>query len=147
MTRRIGEMYLGDDVTAILSLPRASLIERWCEAYGRPPPKGISRRLLEYGAAYHLQTQVFGGVNSTVLRKLRRLAGSMREGAPAASQPASRQAMPSGSRLVRDWNGRSHTVEVTDSGFLYAGRQYRSLSAVARAITGARWSGPRFFGV
>ena len=50
-------------------------------------------------------------------------------------------------RLVRDWHGRSHTVEVTDRGFLYAGRHYRSLSEVARAITGARWSGPRFFGL
>jgi hypothetical protein len=56
-------------------------------------------------------------------------------------------ALTPGSRLVREWHGRSHTVEVGDNGFLYAGRRYRSLSEVARAITGARWSGPRFFGL
>lgn len=54
---------------------------------------------------------------------------------------------PPGTRLVREWNGRNHTVEVLEQGFLCDGQRYRSLSAVARAITGARWSGPRFFGL
>jgi hypothetical protein len=58
-----------------------------------------------------------------------------------------REGAPAGSRLVREWHGRSHTVEVTERGFLYGDQHYRSLSEVARAITGARWSGPRFFGL
>ena len=58
-----------------------------------------------------------------------------------------RTALAPGSRLVREWQGRPHTIEVLEDGFLYVGRRYRSLSEIARAITGARWSGPRFFGL
>lgn len=57
------------------------------------------------------------------------------------------QRIRAGSRLVREWNGRTHTVTVEEEGFTYAGRNYRSLSAIAREIIGARWSGPRFFGL
>ncbi len=147
MLSRANEMGVADGLAAIPGLPRAALIERWTEAYGRPPPKGISRRLLEYAAAYHLQAQALGGLKPAVLRKLRRLAGSGPNGAPAAARPDPKKTLLPGSRLVRNWNGRSHTVEVTDGGFLYGGQQYRSLSGVARTITGARWSGPRFFGL
>ncbi len=147
MSSRLDEKGVSDGLAAIPGLPRAALIERWTEAYGRPPLKGISRRLLEYAAAYHLQVQALGGLNPAVLRKLRRPAGSGQEGAPAVSRPGPNKTLLPGSRLVRNWNGRSHAVEVTDNGFLYGGRQYRSLSAVARTITGARWSGPRFFGL
>lgn len=147
MSNRLDDKNVAEGLAAIPGLPRATLIERWKRAYGRPPPKGISRRLLEYAAAYHLQAQALGGLNPAVLRKLRRPAGSEQNGAPAAPRLRPKKTLLPGSRLVRDWNGRSHTVEVTDSGFLYAGRQYRSLSGVARTITGARWSGPRFFGL
>ena len=59
----------------------------------------------------------------------------------------STQRIRAGARLVREWNGRTHTVTVEEEGFIYAGRSYRSLTAIAREITGARWSGPRFFGL
>ncbi len=147
MSNRLDENGVAEGLAAIPDLPRTALVERWAEAFGRPPPKGISRRLLEHAAAYQLQAQALGGLKPTVLRELRRTAGSGLNGAPAASPPSPRKALLPGSRLVRDWNGRSHTVEVTDSGFMYAGQQYRSLSGVARTITGARWSGPRFFGL
>ena len=147
MSNRLDERRVAEGLAAIPGLPRTGLIKRWTEAHGHPPPKGISRRLLEHAAAYHLQAQALGGLKPAVLRKLSRPVGSGRNGAPAASRPGPRKILPPGSRLVRNWNGRSHTVEVTDSGFLYAGRQYRSLSGVARTITGARWSGPRFFGL
>ena len=61
--------------------------------------------------------------------------------------PASKPHLAPGTRLLREWNGRTHQVDVTDDGFVWNGETYRSLSAVARAITGARWSGPRFFGL
>ena len=147
MPNRVNDIGRADGLAAIPRLPRATLIVRWTKAYGRPPPKGISRRLLEYVAAYHLQAQTSRGLRPAVRRKLHQLAGSGRNGVSAASPPSPRKALPPGSRLVREWNGRSHTVEVTDSGFLYGGQQYRSLSGVARTITGARWSGPRFFGL
>ena len=136
-----------EELTGIPGLPRKILVERGEKAYGGPSPKGISRRLLEYAAAYHLQAQALGGLKPAVRRKLRRPAGSERDGAPALSRPGPKKTLLPGSRLVRDWNGQSHTVEVTDSGFLYAGQKYRSLSEVARTITGAHWSGPRFFGL
>ena len=147
MSSQLDEKSVADGLAAIPGLPRAALIERWTEAYGRPPPKGISRRLLEHAAAYHLQARALGGLKPAVLRKLRRSAASGQNGAPAASRSGTKNVLPPGSRLVRNWNGRSHTVEVTDSGFLYGGQQYRSLSEVARTITGTRWSGPRFFGL
>ena len=147
MSSRLDERSVADGLDAIPGLPRAALVEQWTEAYGRPPPKGISRRLLEYAAAYHLQVQALGGLKPAVRRKLRRPVGSERDGAPAVSRPGPKKTLLPGSRLVRNWNGRSHTVEVTDSGFQYAGQWYRSLSEVARTITGAHWSGPRFFGL
>ncbi len=147
MPNHSDEKGVAEGLDAIPGLPRATLIERWTDAYGRPPPKGISRRLLEYAAAYHLQARALGGLKPAVLRKLRRPSGSGRDGAPTARRTNDKKTLPPGSRLVRNWNGRSHTIEVTNNGFLYAGQKYRSLSAVARTISGARWSGPRFFGL
>ena len=127
--------------------PLESLRELWARRYGRLPPRSLSRRLLEYAAAYDIQARIYGGLKPAVRRQL--LQASAKKPAPGKPGKSRKpQAMPpAGSRLVRDWHGRSHTVEVTDRGFLYAGRHYRSLSEVARAITGARWSGPRFFGL
>jgi hypothetical protein len=136
------------DVDAALAelarAPLESLRELWARRYGRRPPRSLSRRLLESAAAYDIQARIYGGLKPALRRKL--LQASAKKPAPGKIHKP--QAMPpAGSRLVRDWHGRSHTVEVTDRGFLYAGRHYRSLSEIARAITGARWSGPRFFGL
>lgn len=130
---------------AIRSLPRAVLMERWTAAHGRPPPKGLSRRLLVYAAAYHVQVKAFGGLKPVVRRRL--LAVADRKPGTDTALAALPRTLAPGSRLVREWRGRSHTVEVLEQGFLCDGRHYRSLSEVARAITGARWSGPRFFGL
>ena len=131
---------------AVSDLSREALAERWVAAYGRPPPKGISRRLLERAAAYHLQVGVLGGLPPAISRRLSRIAS---DGSPlhAAARPRAAIRLSPGTRLVREWSGRTHTVEVTEDGFMWNGRRWRSLSAVARAISGARWSGPRFFGL
>ena len=131
----------------IHSLSREALIEQWTKAYGHPPPKGISRRLLEYSAAYQVQVRALGGLKPAVQRKLRQLAipKENRASSPANAKPP--KSLPPGSRLVREWHGNIHTVDVLADGVLYNGRRYRSISEVARAITGARWSGPRFFGL
>ena len=134
-------------VRAISDLSREELIERWIAAHGRPPPKGASRRLLERAAAYHLQATAFGGLKPAAIRKLSRLAGAAHADERNSSRGTTRHRLSPGTRLVREWNGRPHTVEVTDNGFLWNGHTWRSLSAVASAITGARWSGPRFFGL
>ena len=136
-----------DQLAAIPDLSRNGLIERWTQAYSRPPPRGLSRRLLEYAAAYQIQARAFRGLPPAVRRRLQRIAaaGDSRVTAPARGGAA--PALAPGSRLIREWRGRAHTVDVLDSGFRCDGKQYRSLSEIARAITGARWSGPRFFGL
>ncbi len=138
---------VANQLAAIPELSRAALIERWVAAYGRPPPKGLSRRLLEYAAAWHLQTQAFGGLNPAVRRRLHRLAKPDDDGTTRVSRDVGSKGPPPGSRLVREWHGRTHTVDVLETGFVCDGQHYGSLSEVARAITGARWSGPRFFGL
>ena len=147
MSRPVPQEEIARQVRAVSSLSREALIERWTSAYEQPPPKGISRRLLERAAAYHLQVTAIGGIPPDLRRRLARLT---RADDPAPQsvprrKPAAR--LSPGTRLVREWNGRTHNVEVTEHGFLWNGRSWPSLSAVAVAITGARWSGPRFFGL
>ena len=134
-------------IAAIPNLPREALVEQWIAGYGRPPPKGLSRRLLEHGAAHNLQTKAFGGLKPNVQRKLRQLTRSGQVGKPQTPRTAASKGLSAGTRLVREWHGRTYTVDVLEAGFLCDGHHYNSLSKVARAITGARWSGPRFFGL
>ena len=135
------------ELPAIPDLSRAQLVGLWTSAHGRPPPKGISRRLLEYAAAYDLQSKAFGGLRPAVRRKLRQMSEADTVNAQPTTIAAKAKALPPGSRLVREWHGRTYTVDVREEGFQCDGQRYRSLSQVARAITGARWSGPRFFGL
>ena len=131
----------------IAHAPLESLRELWARRYGPVPPKSLSRRLLEYAAAYDIQARIYGGLKPAARRKLLQVAAKSRDGRNGGTQRKPQPVPSAGSRLVREWHGRSHVVEVTDRGFLHAGQRYRSLSEVARAITGARWSGPRFFGL
>lgn len=133
-------------LAAIADLSRADLIERWEAAYGRLPPRGISRRLLEYSAAYSIQVRALGGLKASLQRRLERLDGKGASKDKTRASSSTTRMVP-GARLVRDWHGRTHTVDVIEKGFRYAGRDYNSLSQIAREITGARWSGPRFFGL
>jgi hypothetical protein len=132
-------------LSVIQSLSRQDLLVVWTEAYGRAPPKGISRRLLQYAAAYHIQAGARGGLSRSVTRALVRAYENEKEKRPADSTPSNR--LSPGTRLVREWHGRPHSVDVLESGFLFEGKTYKSLSAIARVITGTRWSGPRFFGL
>ncbi|MEK9724018.1 MAG: DUF2924 domain-containing protein [Rhodospirillaceae bacterium] len=138
---------LAIELVAIRNMSRAQLIERWVTQYRRPPPKGISRRLLEYSAAYQAQVKAYGGLSAAVKRKLARDRPEKQSNRSSA-KPGRRRDKPSpGTRLVREWHGVTHTVEVLKQGYAYDGELYGSLSEIARRITGARWSGPRFFGV
>jgi hypothetical protein len=137
---------LEDRLNAIDQLSDAALGQAWAVLFRRPPPPTISRRLLELAAAYEVQARVLGGLSKASRRKL--LDAARRQAwMPDATPARNREGARPGSRLVREWHGQSHTVQVAEHGFLYGGQQYRSLSEVARAITGARWSGPRFFGL
>jgi hypothetical protein len=141
------ETLLDEHLAEIARLGVPALRAKWASLFGRSPPKGVGRRLLELAAVYHEQAKIHGGLKPATQRKLLRMART-RPNAETPSVQSNRKApLSPGSRLVREWHGRSHTVEVTAAGFQYAGRKYRSLSEVARAITGVRWSGPRFFGL
>ncbi len=132
------------EIEALADLTRAELVERWRTHY-TDPPKGISRRLLIRAIAYEMQAKRYGGLKPATDRRLRMIANGMVNG-NLGGRKASRRLQP-GARLVREWNGASHVVEVIEGGFIWNGDRHRSLSAIARTITGARWSGPRFFGL
>ena len=130
-------------IRELADLPRPDLTERWRQLYRAEAPKGISRPLLIRAVAYGMQVKHYGGLKPAVRRQLRKVADG--GSAPAANVKSARIAP--GMRLIREWNGSSHVVEAVDGGFVWNSARYGSLSAVARAITGARWSGPRFFGL
>lgn len=113
------------------------LREEWRRRYGAPPTLR-SPDLLRYLLAWRVQADALGGLDATLVRQIR-------QAGKAGSSP--RLEIAAGSTLAREWQGRLHQVEVVDGGFIHGGRRYRSLSAVARAITGTRWNGPRFFGL
>ena len=120
-------------------LSRAVLIEHWRKLYGCSPPKYLSLRLMQSALAWEDQARVMGGVPAKTLRTLRN-----------ASEPQSAKTITTlnaGVTLVREWNGRTYQVSVQEHGFKMDGRDYTSLTAIAKKITGAKWSGPRFFGL
>ncbi len=125
------------------TLPRHELETSWIRIHGCNPPKGVKRRFLERAIAYHLQTRAFGGLQPRARKALMAVLADQRN---VGSEGSAMSSLRPGSRLVREWNGRSHHVHVLDNGFAFKGKVYRSLSAIAREITGARWSGPRVFG-
>ncbi len=114
---------------------------RWEEVFGSPPPPYLSVAFMEKSLAYEAQSRRRGGLSAATRKALARVAG----GQPVAE--ASRGTLKPGAHLVREWNGRTYHVEVTDTGYRLDGRTWTSLSAIARHITGTNWSGPRFFGL
>ena len=120
------------------------LRREWRRLYRSEPPK-ISRDLLIRGIGYRRQEIQHGGLGKATHRKLRTLAKMFRATGQVAPDPG--LSLKPGARLVREWHGRTHTVTVTEDGYEYAGTSYPSLTKVAKEITGAHWSGPRFFGL
>ena len=120
------------------------LRREWRHLYHNEPPR-ISRDLLILGIGYRLQEIEHGGLGKATRRKLRTLAKALRTTGRIGPTPG--LSLKPGARLVREWHGRTHTVTVTEDGFEYAGSSYSSLTKIAKKITGAHWSGPRFFGL
>jgi hypothetical protein len=120
------------------------LRREWTHLYNDDPPR-ISRDLLILGIAYRRQEIAHGGLGKATFRKLQTLAKTLRTTGRVGPSPA--LSLKPGARLVREWHGRTHTVTVTAEGFEYGGVSYSSLTTIAKRITGAHWSGPRFFGV
>ena len=115
----------------------------WEETLGSPPPQYLSPEFMACVIAHERQVRAFGGLTSTERRALRMMAVGRRspEAAAAALGPSS------GAQIVREWNGRSYRVEVLSDGYRFDGKDYPSLSSIAKRTTGTNWSGPRFFGL
>jgi len=134
---------LASELDGLPALDRRTLIEKWRTLYGTEPPVGSQNKFLLHAIAYRMQEQALGGLKPATCRFLEK----------AAQDNASRQrilpiiSFKSGTRLLREWHGVTYEVIIMEDGVQCNGKRYRSLSAVARAITGARWSGPLFFGL
>lgn len=136
---------LDEEIAAIGSAPRHDLVRRWQDLTGRAPPAKISIETMRLVLAHHAQVHRFGDIPAEVARLLdRALLGETSDRSPAVQEPT---VPPPGTRLLREWRGERHHVEVLETGYAYRGRVYRSLSEIARVFTGARWNGPRFFGL
>ena len=137
-----------DALTAeIAGLSKASikdLRERWKAMHGKASSQEIGRSFLIRAIAYRLQEKAFGGLKPSAQRVLDRIGAGRCE---AALEPVAKRRASAGTVLIREWRGVRHRVVVLDNDVTYRGRRYKSLSEVARAITGARWSGPLFFGL
>ena len=124
-------------ISEIEALDRAACLDRWREAFGRSPPKYLSPQFTKRVLIWEVQNRALGGVSVKTTRRLKQIAAG--KTLPSTAKP--------GSHLVREWNGRTYQVEVVEGGYVMDGKTWRSLSALAKHITGAHWSGPRFFGV
>lgn len=132
-------------ITRLEALPTAALRIEWRNLYRIEPPTRLSRDLLIRGIAYRIQECTHATVAPAIRRRLDTLAGEI-ETKDAAPFDAAVVLKP-GTRLVREWHGRSHVVIVLEDGFDYDGGRYRSLTQIAKRITGSHWSGPVFFGL
>jgi hypothetical protein len=132
---------------ALVRLSELTIFElrgEWRRLHRMPPPMRLSRDLLVRGITYKLQERAYGGLSAATARRLEQAADSLRRGAVKPAPPIS---LRPGTRLVREWRGVTHTLLIHADGIEWRGQRYRALSVVARKITGARWSGPRFFGL
>jgi hypothetical protein len=121
------------------------LRQRWTELFAMAPSPRISRELLIRAVSHRIQENAYGGQGKSSRRQLARLAETLRDGGSIAmSQP---QSFKPGTKLIREWKGKVHEVVIAGDTYIWAGKHYRSLSEIARVITGTRWSGPRFFGL
>ncbi len=127
------------EIAGLCGLSRADLVERWVGLHGSPPIKTMTEGLLARGIAYEIQVRQLGGLTPTEKKALGALAQGRSNSSPGT--------LKAGTRLYRSWRGVTQEVLVLDGGFSWRGKSYASLSEVARAITGTRWSGPRFFGL
>jgi hypothetical protein len=127
------------EVEFLSAASRQELLLRWEQLNGSPAPDGLSTSLLRRGVIYDLQANHYGSLSTAYRKTLLQIAASK-----SASPPA---CIKAGARLVREWNGIAHVVDIVESGYRYRDKTYVSLTAIAKEITGTHWSGPRFFGL
>jgi hypothetical protein len=132
-------------IAALKTATTPALKQQWRELFGKEPPPG-NRPYLESRLAYRIQELAYGGLTEATLERLRALGEQLAKGGKVARIRADRKPIR-GTRLIREWQGVEHCVTVRDDDFEYEGRPYKSLSSIARTITGTRWNGWVFFGL
>ncbi len=135
----------GTRLTAVNAMTYDALRAEWRRLYRQEPPQRVSRDLLILGVAWKIQEQAYGGLSATSKRRLAELARDLDRDGDIARARIER--LKPGAKLIREWQGESHRVTVLEEGFEWRGERWRSLSVIAREITGTHWSGPRFFGL
>jgi hypothetical protein len=134
-------------VAALKDMPIPALKQQWRDLFDSEPPP-YNRRFLEHRLAYRIQELAYGGLKPETLKRLKVLAEELDGGDPERRRRRQGADRPiTGTRLIREYQGLEHCVTVRDADFEYQGRPYKSLSAIARAITGTRWNGLLFFGL
>src|SRR5277367_1315224 len=136
---------LGEALARLPKLGLRELRQQWRTLYKAEASPHLSRELLLRAVAYWMQEVAFGGLRPTRQRQLREFAQQLNESQERRIRP--RPELKPGTRLMREWQGRTYDVLVLDDGFSWQGTSYHSLSALARKITGTAWSGPLFFGL
>lgn len=129
----------------LAKLGAPNLRVEWTRVYERPAPRRISKDLLIRGIAYRIQEQMYGGLKPVTIKKLKEIAVALKDGRDLPETP--KRELHPGARLIREWAGKTHIVEVIPEGFAWSGKTYSSLTQIAHLITGAHRSGPRFFGL
>jgi len=138
------------EIAYLRGLDAKTLRARWRTSFGRNAPPHLARHLLFAMLAYRLQVEVMGDLDAETVRFLKQidLAPSKQAAVPLTQAfERRRRDLSPGTVLTREWRGQHHRVMVLDGGFAWEGRTYSSLSEIAKAITGTKWNGPRFFGL
>ena len=133
-------------LVALKTTPTPKLKEQWRQLFEGEPP-AFNRRYLESRLAYRIQELAYGGLKPDTVRRLEKLGEELDGGRVDVRKRPANDRPISGTRLIRDYQGVEHCVTVRDYDFEYQGRPYKSLSAIARTITGTQWNGPVFFGL
>lgn len=133
-------------IAGLKTTPTADLKSQWRELFGKEPPP-YSRTYLQSRLAYRIQELSLGGLKTQTIAHLEALGEALDGGKPEKRKVPAVGRLITGTQLIREYQGVPHTVIVRDTDFVYEGRPYKSLSSIARAITGTRWNGLMFFGL
>jgi DUF2924 family protein len=133
-------------LSGLRTMSRQQLADLWRGVFRTEPPAGVRREILIAFLAYRIQENVYGSLKADVRAELLRVT-KCSDGNMPTKKRASIQRLRAGTRIIRKWRGENHEIFVTETSYEYRGDSYRSLSHIARKITGTRWSGPAFFGL
>ena len=142
------EAEMAVEIGKLAGLDLFALREQWRTLYGSEPPQRMSKELMMRAVAYRMQENAFGGLSRSAKMRLMAATEEGQRSGNKVSRVRTDRTIKPGTKFLREWNSRTHeVVALADGGFVYRGTVHRSLSAIAREITGTRWSGPVFFGL